>query len=74
VAEALEKGPVHVIKNNHPQHVILKEERHQELLDPQQDAYLARLKGSLEDVKAGRVQCFNSTKDLLDAIDSVEGV
>lgn len=74
VDEALEKGPVHVIKNNHPQYVVLKEEVYQELLDLQQDAYLARLKASLEDVKAGRVQRFNSAKDLLGAIDSVEGM
>ena len=72
VDEALEKGPVHVIKNNHPQYVVLKEECYQELLDSQQDAYLGRLKASLEDVKAGRVQRFNSAKDLLDAIDSIE--
>jgi len=72
VDEALEKGPVHVIKNNHPQYVVMKEDRYQELLESQQDAYLARLKASLEDVKAGRVQRFHSTRDLLKAIDSVD--
>lgn len=70
--EALEKGPVHVIKNNQPQYVVLKEERYQELLDAQQEAYVSRLKASLEDFRAGKSQRFTSAKDLLSAIDAAE--
>jgi PHD/YefM family antitoxin component YafN of YafNO toxin-antitoxin module len=73
VDEALEKGPVHVIRNNQPQYVVLKEERYQELLDAQQEAYVARLKASLEDARAGRSQRFDSARNLLNAIDSAEG-
>lgn len=72
VDEALEKGPVYIIKNNCPQYVVLTEERYQALLDSQQDAYLARLKASLEDAKAGRVQRFESAAKLLKALDSAE--
>lgn len=65
VDEALKNGPVHVIKNNRPQYVVLSEEDYLALLDAQQDAYVERLKAALEDVQAGRVQRFTSAKDLL---------
>ena len=65
VDEALKKGPVHVIKNNSPQYVVLSEESYQALLDAQQDAYVTRLKASLEDMKAGRVKRFSSPEELL---------
>ena len=65
VDEALKNGPVHVIKNNRPQYVVLSEEDYLALLDAQQDAYIARLKASLEDVRAGRVQRFSQPADLL---------
>ena len=35
VDEALRLGPVHVVKNNRPQYVVLTEERYQELLQDQ---------------------------------------
>lgn len=63
--EALKNGPVHVIKNNRPQYVVLSEEDYLTLLDAQQDAYIARLKASLEDVRTGQVQRFAKPEDLL---------
>jgi len=68
VDEALKNGPVHVIKNNRPQYVVLSEEDYLALLDVQQDAYVARLKAALEDVKAGQVQRFSDAADLLAAL------
>lgn len=68
VDEALKKGPVHVIKNNRPQYVVLSEEDYLALLDVQQDAYLERLKAALEDEKAGRVKRFVNPADLLAAL------
>lgn len=56
VDDVLEKGPVHIIKNNQPQYVVLSEERYQELVSAEDEAYMARVRGSLEDVKAGRVK------------------
>ncbi len=41
VDEALKKGPVHVIKINSPQYVVLTVADYQALLDVQQDAYVA---------------------------------
>jgi len=68
VDEALKKGPVHVIKNNRPQYVVLSEEDYLALLDVQQDAYVERLKVALEDEKAGRVKRFANPADLLAAL------
>jgi len=69
VDEKLDQGPVHVIKNNKPQYVILSEERYDELVAAESDAYLARVRASLEDVKAGRVRKFKDAKALLKAIE-----
>jgi len=56
VEDALKKGPVHVIKNNQPQYVVLSEKRYRELIEAEDEAYIARVRVSLEDVKAGRVK------------------
>jgi len=56
VDEALEQGPVHVIRNDDPMYVILREEQYQELLAAQEEAYRARIREALEDVQAGRVK------------------
>ncbi len=64
VDEILEKGPVHIIKNNQPQYVVLSEERYQELVAAEDEAYMARVQASLADVKAGRVKR-GTAKDLI---------
>lgn len=56
VDEALKKGPVHVIKNNQPRYVVLSEERYRELIEAEDEAYITRVRASLEDAKAGRVK------------------
>lgn len=70
VDELIEKGDIHVIRNNRPQYVVLTEERYQELVAEAQEAYLARVRAALEDTKAGRVRKFNSAADLLQALDA----
>jgi len=72
VDELLEKGDVHVIRNNKPQYVVLTEERYQELVAEAQEAYLSRVRASLEDVKDGRVRKFANTDDLLQALNAEE--
>ena len=52
----LKEGPVHVIKNNRPQYVVLSEERYQMFIAAEKEASFARVRESLEDVKAGRVR------------------
>ena len=50
------QGDVHVIRNNRPEYVVLTEARYQDLVAEAEEAYVARVKASLEDVKAGRVK------------------
>ena len=69
VDEILKDGAVHVIKNNQPQYVVLSEDRYKELLAAENEAYMARVRVSLEDVKAGRVSRFKNAKELLKAIE-----
>ena len=49
-------GDVHIIKNNQPQYVVLSEARYKDLMEAQSEAYSARVRASLADVKAGRVK------------------
>ena len=72
VDDLIAKGDVHVIRNNQPQYVVLSEERYQELVAEANEAYLARVRLSLEDVKAGRVKKFKTATDLLKALDTEE--
>jgi len=56
VDDCIAKGDLHVIRNNQPQYVVLSEERYQELIVAEQEAYYARVRASLEDLKEGRVK------------------
>ncbi len=72
VDDTLKKGPVHVIKNNRPKYVVMSEERYKTLVEIEDEAHLQRVKESLEDVRAGRTQQFDSVDSLLKAIDEEE--
>jgi len=67
VDDLIAKGPVHIIRNNQPQYVVLSEDRYQELLEAQDEAYEARVLASLEDLKAGRV-IRGTAEDLIKAL------
>ncbi len=69
VDELIAKGDVHIIRNNQPQYVVLSQERYEELLEAQEEAQLARIRASLEDLKAGRVRRFASAEELIQALD-----
>jgi PHD/YefM family antitoxin component YafN of YafNO toxin-antitoxin module len=70
VDDLLEKGDVHVVRNNKPEYVVLTEERYQSLVADAEEAYLARVRTSLEDVQAGRVTKFATADDMLRALDA----
>ena len=72
VDDLIANGDVHVIRNNQPQYVVLSETRYQELIAEASEAYLARVRMALEDVKNGRVTRFTTADDLLQAIDAEE--
>lgn len=48
----LEKGPVHVIKNNQPNYVVISEKYFQQMLN---DIFESRLAASDTDIKLGRI-------------------
>lgn len=68
VDEALKDGPVHVIKHNRPSYVIMDEEYYRELLEAQEEATIARVKASLEDVDEGRARSVTA-QELIDELD-----
>jgi PHD/YefM family antitoxin component YafN of YafNO toxin-antitoxin module len=72
VDELIEKGDLHVIRNNQPQYVVLSEGRYQDLIVAEQEAHYARVRASLEDVKSGKVKKFKAAADLLKALDADE--
>ncbi len=74
VDEIIAKGDVYVIRNNQPQYVVLSEARYRELIEAQEEAYAARVRASLEDLKAGRVQHFASAEALLKALENADEV
>ena len=68
VEDALKEGPVHIIKNDQPTFVVLAEEYYRELVEAQEETYVARIKASLQDVKARRVRRVTAKK-LIDELD-----
>ena len=72
VDDLISAGDVHVIRNNRPEYVVLTEARYAELVAEAEEAYVARVKASLEDVAAGRVRTFASAEELLQALDVEE--
>lgn len=72
VDDLIEKGDLHIIRNNKPQYVVLSEERYQEMKLAEQEAYYSRVRSSLQDVKKGRVQSFKTPEELLKALDADE--
>ena len=71
VDEALRQGPVHIIKNNRPQYVVMTEERFQALLEAQEIAALDNLQAPLDDLKAGRVTRYQDVETLMQQLDLV---
>lgn len=70
VDDVIVNGDVHVIRNNQPQYVILSEARYQELVADANEAYLARVRAALQDVKSLKVQRFATADALLRALES----
>ena len=72
IDDALREGPVHVIKNNRPQYVVMTEERFEELLEAERLADLDSLRASLEDLKAGRVTRYDDVDALMQRLEREE--
>jgi PHD/YefM family antitoxin component YafN of YafNO toxin-antitoxin module len=65
VDELLCKGPVHVIQHDTPKYVIMTEQRYRDLIDAEEEATVARVMASEEDVKAGRVKRYENVEYLI---------
>ncbi len=72
VDDLIAEGDLHVIRNNRPQYVVVSQERYQELVAAEREAHYARVRASLEDVKAGRTRTFRTADELLKALDEEE--
>ncbi len=68
VDELLENGPVHVIRNNTPDYVVLSEESYKMMME---DLVSARLDTSDTDIREGRVKS-GSISELIQEIDNVQ--
>lgn len=68
VDELIARGDVHIIRDNQPKYVVVSQERYQELLEAEEDAYTARIIASLEDLKVGRVTR-GAAEDLIRELD-----
>ncbi|CAN5292067.1 hypothetical protein BH10PSE19_BH10PSE19_10060 [soil metagenome] len=62
--DILKEGPVHIIKNNQPQYVVLTQEHYQAFLIPDTEAYSTRLRQLLEEVQAAKI-CKSSAQRTL---------
>ena len=56
VDKALKRGPVHVLRDNEPAYVIMAEDQFREMSERYRKSYVARIRRSLKDMKAGRVR------------------
>ncbi|HFD32880.1 MAG TPA: prevent-host-death protein [Gammaproteobacteria bacterium] len=56
VDDQIESGPVHVIKNNRPQYVVMSEDRYQAMIDDMNQARELCIKASLEEAVAGQTR------------------
>ncbi len=56
VDQALREGPVHVIRENRPQYVVLNEDQYRELVEASREAHVSRVREALADVREGRTR------------------
>jgi PHD/YefM family antitoxin component YafN of YafNO toxin-antitoxin module len=68
VDDLLTQEPVHIVKNNRPMYVVLREDDYQTMME---DLALARIEASEADLQAGRVRK-GSAADLMKELDLPE--
>ncbi len=68
VDELLAREPVHIIKNNRPMYVVLRENDYQTMME---DLALARIEASEADLRSGRIRK-GSASDLMKELDAAE--
>ena len=68
VDDMIAREPVHIVKNNRPMYVVLREEDYQSMIE---DLALARVEASEADLSAGRIRK-GTTADLMNELDRPE--
>ena len=68
VDKLIAKEPVHIVKNNRPMYVVLREEDYQTMME---DLTLARIESSEADISASRIRKGN-TAELMQELDEAE--
>ena len=68
VDELIAREPVHIVKNNQPMYVVLRETDYQAMME---DLALARIDASEADLRAGRTRK-GSIDDLMKELDEAE--
>ncbi len=66
VDEALKEGPVHLVKSNRAEYVVMSEQDYQELMSDLADA---RLAASEKDLAAGRVRRGGASRLMTELLD-----
>jgi len=72
VDELIDKGDLCIVRNDRPQYVILSEERYAELIEAEEEAYVARVRAALDDMNQGKFQRFDSAEELLETLDGAD--
>jgi len=68
VNEMVESGPVHIIKKNNPEYVIMRETQYNNILHELDEAYIDRIQLSLQEIKNGNTRQFKNVKALMKEI------
>ena len=68
VNEMVENGPVHIIKKNNPEYVIMRETQYNNILHELDEAYIDRIQLSLQEIKNGNTRQFKNVKALMKEI------
>lgn len=70
IDDHIQNGAIHIIRNNRPQYVVLTEERYQNLLEAEEEAFTSRVRQSLDDYRTGRIHRFSSAEELLQTLEA----
>jgi len=56
VDDQIESGPVHVIKNNRPQYVVMSENRYESMMEDLNEVWELRIRVSLDEAATGQTR------------------
>jgi len=66
--ETIGNGPIHIIRRNRPEYVVISHARYSEMVEALRADYEARVLEAFEDYRAGRGRRFGSGAELTEAL------